>query len=162
VYAIFNVANHFESEISRKFPQALDQNKVDSAFIEGLCRINEDENFWGDTGVSQQVNDYLRRYLFWFFDLEFEGSSYLEDLMWQFKRRHHGFRQPERKDPMPVDEALSVMALSGKDLQSLTVKSMTRQYRIMAQKYHPDKGGDHDQFIRLNRAFRDLLKKIKR
>jgi hypothetical protein len=162
VYAIFGVADNFESEIARHFPQALDQEKVDRAFIQGLCHLNADESFWADSGVSQGLNDYLRRYAFWFFDTAFEGSMYLEDLMWQFKRRHHGFRPPVRKESMPVDEALLVMGLSGQKTETLTVRSMTQQYRIMAHKCHPDKGGDHDTFIRLNRAFRDLLKKIRR
>ena len=159
VYAAFNVAGHFESEIARKFPQALDQEKVDRAFLEAFCGIHSDEAFWGDLGVSGGVNDYLLRYAFWFFDIEFEGSRYLEDLMWQFKRRHHGFRQPPRHPAMPIDEALSVMGLATGDLDGMTVKTMTRQYRVMAQQYHPDKGGNHEQFIRLNRAFRELLKK---
>ena len=162
MYAVFNVAGHFESEISRKFPQVLDQDKVDDAFIEELCSINADEDFWGELGVSDRLNDYLMRYVFWFFDTEFEGSVYLEDLMWQFRRRHHGHRQPSRKAPMPVDEALSVMGLTAGELPQMTVSKITRQYRAMAHKVHPDKGGDHDTFIRLNRAFRDLLGKVKR
>ncbi len=159
VYAAFNVAGHFESEISRKFPQALDQEKVDRAFLEAFCRIHAHEDFWGDLGVPDRVQDYLLRYAFWFFDIEFEGSRYLEDLMWQFKQRHHGLRQPLRQSAMPIDEALSVMGLATGDLPGMTVKTMTRQYRVMAQQYHPDKGGNHEQFIRLNRAFRELLKK---
>ena len=163
VYAAFNVAGHFESEISRKFPQALDQEKVDRVFLEELCTINADESFWGDLGISEGLNGYLLRYLFWFFDLPFEGGVYLDDLMWRFRQRHHGFRPTQGgRPPMPVDEALSVMGLSGQDPSKMTIPSMTRQYRVMAQKYHPDKGGDHDQFIRLNRAFQDLLKKVRR
>lgn len=160
VYAVFNVAGHFESEISRKFPQALDQEKVDRGFLEELCRINEDASFWGDIGVSDGLNEYLRRYLFWFFDAEFEGSVYIEDLMWQFTRRHHGFRRPRRQNAMPVDEALSVMGIAGADLPQMSVKSLTKKYREKAHRCHPDKGGDHEQFIRLNRAFRDLLQKV--
>lgn len=160
VYAAFNVAGHFESEISRMFPQALDQETVDGSFLEELCRINEDASFWGDVGVSGGLNEYLLRYVFWFFDTEFEGSVYLEDLMWQFTRRHHGFRRPRRQNAMPVGEALSVMGITGADLSQMSVKSLTKKYRERAHRCHPDKGGNHEQFIRLNRAFRNLVKKV--
>lgn len=162
VYAVFNVAGHFESEIAYRFPQALDQEKVDLAFIEEFCRIHADASFWGDLGLSERVSEYLLRYAFWFFDIEFEGSRYMEDMMWQFKQRHHGFRAAPRQKSMPVDEALSVMGISRLDLPQMTVKSLTKKYREKAQHHHPDKGGNHEQFIRLNRAFRDLLKKIGR
>ena len=87
----------------------------------------------------------------------------LERVFWPFlhletRRVIEMFSRP----PMSVDEALSVMGFSGQDPSKMTIPSMTRQYRVMAQQYHPDKGGDHDQFIRLNRAFQDLLKKVKR
>jgi hypothetical protein len=85
---------------------------VDRAFIEEFCRIHADASFWGDLGLSERVSEYLLRYAFWFFDIEFEGSRYMEDLMWQFKQRHHGFRPAPRQKSMPVDEALSVMGIS--------------------------------------------------
>ncbi len=160
VFTIFNVAGHFTSEIARKFPQALSQDKVDAKFTEELCRLNADAGFWGDLGISMRLHDYLVRYACWFFDIDFEGGRHLEDLMWQFKRRHHGF-SPPRPQAMPVEEAVSVMGISRQELSGMTVRTLTRQYRVMAQKYHPDTGGDHDQFIRLNRAYEDLLRKIK-
>ncbi len=159
VYAVFGVADHFESEISRKFPQALDQERVDRVFLEEFCAINADEGFWGDMGITGRPNEYLIRYLIWFFDADFDGGFYLEDLAWQFRRRHHGHQAPIRQAAMPVDEALSMMGLSKGDFPGMSVKSLTRQYRVMAQKHHPDKGGDHDRFIRLNRAFQELVRK---
>ncbi len=161
VYTIFDVAEHFQSEIARKFPQALDQDKVDAIFLEELCRINADADFWADAGVSNWLNTYLVRYACWFFDSDFEGSTYLEDLMWQFKRRHHGSAPRSSRPPMPTDEAVSLMEITRGDLDTMTIKDLTRQYRLMAQTYHPDKGGDPENFIRLNRAFKDLLKQIK-
>ena len=162
MYAVFNVAGHFESDISRKFPQALDQEKVDDAFIQEVCAINADESFWGGVEGSGTLNEYLKRYVFWFFDNAFSGSAHLADLMWQFRQRRHNVQQPSRRTPMPLDEALTVMEISKADFPRMTVRSITRQYRAMAHKYHPDKGGDHDMFIRLNRAFRDLLGKVRK
>lgn len=161
IYAIFNVAAHFQSEIARKFPQALDQEKVDGAFLDELCQLNENTAFWSDLGVSDRLNDYLLRYVLWFFDSEFEGMAYLEDLMWQFKRRHHGFAPPHARESMPVEEAVAVMGISRRELDGMNVRWLTRQYRLRARSFHPDKGGSHEQFILLNRAFTNLLRRVK-
>ncbi|WP_363330992.1 J domain-containing protein [Desulfonatronospira sp.] len=40
-------------------------------------------------------------------------------------------------------------------------RELTRIYRRRALKMHPDKGGDHEEFIRLNEAYQTLLKKIR-
>ncbi|MEZ4603257.1 MAG: J domain-containing protein [Desulfobacterales bacterium] len=55
----------------------------------------------------------------------------------------------------PCGRALSVMEIEEKELANLTVKKLTRQYRYMARKFHPDTGGGHNWFIRLNQAFED-------
>ncbi len=36
--------------------------------------------------------------------------------------------------------------------------SLARLYHRRAQKLHPDKGGDHDKFVKLTQAYHDLLK----
>jgi len=161
VYTIFDVSGHFRSEIARQFPQALDQERVDTAFLEELCRINDDREFWSDLGISDRLDDYLLRYAIWFFDTDFEGSNYLQDLAWQFKRRHHGFTPPPPRVVMPVEEAVAIMGITQQELDGMTIRTLTRQYRLRAQSVHPDKGGSHEQFIRLNRAFSDLLRKVK-
>jgi hypothetical protein len=37
------------------------------------------------------------------------------------------------------------------------IKGLFRQFK---RRHHPDKGGNHETFIRLNRAFEDLLRRI--
>ena len=37
-------------------------------------------------------------------------------------------------------------------------RNLARLYRRKAQELHPDKGGDHDQFVRLTRAYNELMK----
>jgi hypothetical protein len=39
----------------------------------------------------------------------------------------------------------------------LNIKDLFRQFK---RRHHPDKGGKHETFIRLNRAFEDLLRRI--
>ncbi len=160
-YVIFDVPGYFSGPIARKFPEALDQDRVDECFLDALCRLNADTAFWADLGITESLNDYLVRYACWFFDTHFAGSRYLEDLMWQFVARHRTYRPPPPKSSMPLDEAASVMGLSAGMLSEMTVKSLTRQYRKMAKARHPDIGGGHEAFIRLNRAFEQLLRRVK-
>ena len=70
-------------------------------------------------------------------------------------------KPPPPKPAMALDEALSVLDLTEIDLPGLTIKSLTRRYRKMARKYHPDTGGNHDLFIKLNQAFEDLLRHVR-
>lgn len=160
-YVIFDVPGYFPGSLARKFPEALDPEKVDECFVDALCRLNADARFWADLGVAGRLNDYLVRYACWFFDTDFAGSRYLEDLVWQFVGRHRAYRPPEPRSGMPTDEAASAMGISSRVIPEMTVKSLTRQYRKMAKAHHPDKGGGHEAFIRLNRAFEQLLRTVK-
>ena len=160
-YVIFDVPGYFAGPLARKFPEALDHDRVDECFLDALCRLNADTGFWSDLDVTKRLNDYLIRYACWFFDTDFAGSRYLEDLMWQFKARHHAYRPPAPRSAMPLDEAASVMGISREQLSGMTVKTLTRQYREKAKAHHPDKGGGHETFIRLNRAFEQLLRTVR-
>jgi DnaJ-class molecular chaperone len=40
----------------------------------------------------------------------------------------------------------------------MTKRGLTRLYRRMAKKLHPDKGGEHEKFIQLSEAYQELLK----
>lgn len=161
VFAVFNLAGHFDSEIARKFPLALSDEKVDACFVEELCRLNADAAFWSDLPVTGTLHSYLIRYACWFFDTAFSGGAYLDDLAWQFRRRHHGFRPPPPRQHMPEEEALAMLGIASSELVGMTVGELTRRYRIMAKRHHPDRGGGHEPFIRLTRAFEDVLRRIK-
>ncbi len=160
-YVVFDVASHFPGEFARRFPQALAQEELDACFLEELCRLNEDEAFWADVGCTSSLNHYLIRYVCWFFDSEFGESRYMEDLMWEWIARRRRFRQPVAANRMKEDDALTVMGFTRQSFSGMTVKGLTRQYRNMARMYHPDKGGCHEAFIRLNQAFETLLARVK-
>jgi len=161
VFAAFNIAGHFNSELARKFPLALPEEKVDALFMEEICRLNDDAAFWSHLPMTDFLQEYLVRYACWFFDTDFAGGDYLDDLVWQFKRRHHGFRPPPPRSHMPEEEALAMLGIEPSELKGMTVKTLTQHYRRMAKQYHPDRGGGHDKFIRLTRAFEDVLRRIK-
>lgn len=50
------------------------------------------------------------------------------------------------------DPALQVLGLSA----DANWKQIQAQYRVLAAKYHPDKGGDPDRFIEIRQAFEKL------
>jgi hypothetical protein len=160
-YVIFDVASHFPGVWSRKMPQVLPQEEVDTCFTEALCRLNADASFWADLGTGEQLHEYLIRYVCWFFDSDFGESHYMEELMWEYMGRRRRYRPAVGKTRMAKEDALSVMGLSRESFAGMNVKRLTRHYRFIAQTRHPDKGGDHEGFIRLNRAYETLLSRVR-
>ena len=159
-YVIFDVAGHFPGIFSRKFPHALPQEKVDAFFLEEVCRINEDREFWAGLERTGPMDDYLKKYVCWFFDNDFEKVGLMEHLFMEWVDQRRAYRPPVAAS-MPVDEALSVMEITREELSILTVRTLTRQYRKAAKTRHPDKGGSHEYFIKLNHAYSDLLRMVK-
>lgn len=165
VYVIFNLPAHFPGVVSRAVPGALPMDSLDQCFLEEICGLNEDPGFW--EGFPQRrkpgkgLNEYLIRYACWFFDTDFEQSRYMEDLLADWIARHRGVRPPPAGPSMPTEEAAEVMGLATAALASITVAELTRQYRKMARTAHPDRGGSHEAFVRLGRAYGDLLRAVK-
>ena len=160
-FVIFDIPGHFVGKLARNFPQALSQKKVDDCFVEEICRLDSDEKFWAGMPRSDILHEHLVRYVCWFFDHDYAESRYLDQLVYDWMARRRQFNPPRPKPFMALDEALSVMGVSQKDLAEMTVKTLTRQYRKMARKYHPDTGGGHNRFIKLNQAYEDLLRKVR-
>jgi hypothetical protein len=46
-------------------------------------------------------------------------------------------------------------------LQTMSRRSLARLYRRKAQALHPDKGGNHEAFIRLTEGYRELVRRKK-
>jgi len=134
---------------------------VDEYFLEELCRINDDEKFRAGFDRKSRLQDYLVRYVCWFFDYEFEEVRLMENLFTEWMDQHRTFRSPPAQVSMPATEALSVMGVAKEELPLMTVRNLTRQYRRMAKTHHPDKGGKHESFIKLNHAYSQLLRGMK-
>jgi hypothetical protein len=160
-YVIFDVAGHFPGIFSLKFPQALPREQVDAFFLEEVCRINDDTQFWAGFDRINRLQDPLVRYVCWFFDSDFEEVPLMENLFSEWMDRHRTFRSPPAPMSMPVGEAMTVMGITQEEFSSMTIKTLTRQYRKMAKTDHPDKGGRHEKFIKLNHAYSDLLRALK-
>lgn len=161
VFVIFDLQRFFGELIAKQFPEGLDQHRVDEHFLEEVCRLNQNESFWGEPEPSQQLHEYLVRYVIMFFDSDYGPGSFLDDYVRDFMNRHRAYRPPPPKSATSVKEASTVFEVNKETLKTITIRELTRLYRRQAKKFHPDKGGEHDKFIKLTEAFQTLLRKIR-
>ena len=156
-YTIFNLQQHFLESFAINNPQMLNQEKVDEIFIEQVCRLNQDPLFWAGMQTTDRLNDYLVRYVLLHFDYDYAPGSFLEDYLRQFINRHREYRAPFKSQAASLKEASSILGEPQADLKKMSRRELTRLYRRKAQELHPDKGGDHDRFVRLTAAYKELI-----
>ncbi len=154
VYTVFDLQRFFQGFMAKKMPQAMDPVQVETLFLKELCRINQ-ELFC----LAFPLHGYLVRYLILFFDHEYAGTMLLEEMERDFRFRSRFFGQAP-PPPFPAGKALDLFGLTREQLKTVDKKSLTRIYRKLARKHHPDKGGSHEKFVDLNNAFQTLLDKI--
>ena len=154
VYTIFDLQRFFKSFMAKKMPHVLDQDRVEAYFLEELCRINT-----ALFNRTDRLHHDLVRYLIMFFDHTYGDTLLLDDLARDFMSRHRHFRPPPRPS-VSAAKARDLFNLSEKAIKTMDKKGLTRIYRKLARKHHPDKGGDHDRFVEINEAFQALLKII--
>ena len=158
VYVIFDL-QRFSSKLTAKtMPQALDQKKVDEYFIEEICRLNKDRSFWAGMTTGPELNEYLIRYIIMFFDNEYGQSYFLHDHIKNFIDGKRFYAPPPNKSSVTLDEAITIFDIKKDKLKKMSRRGLTALYRHMAKKHHPDKGGEHDKFIKLTEAYQELLK----
>jgi hypothetical protein len=157
VYVIFDLQSFFKELIAKELPQGLDQKTVDLHLIEEVCRLNQSPEFWNGRPPQEELHEYLRRYVVWFFDYEYGHSTFLEDYIKDFLNRHRRYGPPKPKETVSIDEARKIFGVKEETLQNRTIRGLRRLYRRQAQKLHPDTGGDHEKFIKLTDAYKSLL-----
>lgn len=154
VYTVFDLQQFFSGFPAKKMPHALDQEKVDRHFLEELCRLNHRLFERADS-----LHPYMIRYVIMFFDYPYENTRLLDEFAKDFMYRHH-FHRPKRQGPT-TEKALKVFRISEKQIKTMTRRELTKQYRKLARKRHPDTGGAHETFVELNNAYKRLLDRIK-
>ncbi|NPA94128.1 MAG: J domain-containing protein [Thermodesulfobacteria bacterium] len=152
IYCIFGLPARFAPRLSRFIPDAQDRDLMDEFFMEELCSLNSDPTYI-DAGARPRqasgLHPYLRRYAIQYFDFVFKGPGL---------GRSAGSRGPWRPPATARDdEHLFIMGLSRQEFDQMNEQEFVRYYRRRAQELHPDKGGDHDAFIRLKDAFEILI-----
>ena len=157
-HVIFEIEQFFLGAYIRKTPQALNPDEVDAHFIEQICRLNADSTFWAGMKTSKNLHRYLIRYVLMFFDHEYSSRSFIEDYIRQFMNSHRDHRAPYKNSAYVMKRASTAFGESREMLEKMSRKEIASLYRLKAMKLHPDKGGAHDEFVNLTKAYHELLK----
>jgi len=158
-FVIFDLQRFFTQSCAKRIPQGLDQATMDKHFLEEICRLNSDRSFWAGEKTGDSLHEYLTRYLVMYFDNPFKPDSFLREHIREFMARHRRWSFPEIKRNMSFAEASSIFGVKKDVLESMSRRSVIRLFRRMAQKLHPDKGGTHEEFVKLADAYRELLRR---
>ena len=156
-YVIFNLQQHFTQRFAKDTPELLDPDDVDRCFVEEICKLHEDPGFWSGMSTGGRLHDYLVRYVLMFFEHDYASRSLFDDYLRDFMNRHREYRPPESVI-VSMEEAGRIFGKSREALKKLTRRELSRLYRRRAQELHPDKGGDHETFLRLTAAYHKLLR----
>ena len=136
---------------------------MDAHFINALCRIEADRNFRQGLPEKRGFNEYLARYAAMYFDNDFPEENFTAAYVQDFMRRHRGFRFPDKPAPaMSLKDAAQTLGLSAAELTKMSPAVLTRHYRKIAIRLHPDQGGDHDKFIQITEAYQSALNRLKK
>ena len=157
-YVIFDLQQFFYESYAKNSPQMLSIDKVDEHFIEQVCRLNTDRSFWAGMKIGDNLHDYLVRYVLLYFDHDFAPSSLMEDYLRQFINSRRDYRAPYATVALTLKKASTAFGETQAVLKKMSRKEVARLYRLKAQQLHPDKGGDHDEFVNLTDAYHALLK----
>lgn len=157
-YIIFDLQRYFADSSARLIPQALDQDELDNRFIKNLCRLNRDERFWAGFHKEERLHEYLVRYAVMFFDYEFDGGSAWEEYLQNFINSKRFHNPPAQQVYVEMSEIVEIFGVAGKELQAMNKNDLAKLYRQKAHEHHPDKGGDHDEFVRLTEAYEQLVR----
>ncbi|MEH0020517.1 MAG: J domain-containing protein [Desulfobacter sp.] len=156
VYTIFDLQRFFKGFMAKKMPHVLDQDKVETYFIQEVCLLNSTLFH-----LTDRLHEYMLRYVIMFFDHSYEGTVLLEEMERDFRfRARDRFFNPPPKSSVPLSRARQIFNLGRDTLKTMDKKSLTRHFRKLAREHHPDRGGDHDRFVEINEAYQALLEKI--
>ena len=157
-YVIFDLQHYFYESVARSSPQMLDQTKVDERFIEQVCRMSSDPLLWVGMPPEDRLNEYLVRYVLMFFDYDYGPSSFMDEYLRQFINSRREYRPAYKSSTITLKETGAIFGLTKEELKKMSRSELTRQYRLRAQKLHPDKGGDPDRFVKLTEGYHELLR----
>ncbi len=157
-YVIFNLQQFFYESYAKDTPQSLNTETVDAHFIDQVCRLNADGTFWSGMKAGDRLHDYLVRYVLMYFDHDFAPQSFMEEYIRQFVHRHRTHRAEFNTGAVILKRASAAFGESQATLKKMSRAEFARLYRLKALLLHPDKGGDHDRFVRLTDAYHALLK----
>ena len=161
VYTAFHLQNHFRHLLTRNHPSALDPERMDEFFMEDICRLNRDERFFNGVAPHdhQSLHPYLIKYLILYFDNDFVPGTFwnqtVKDFMW--KHQFHRKTKLHSSPSVSHEAACRCLEISLEDFKKMDRQRLTRCYRRLAKKTHPDRGGEGDRFVEIKAAYEMLL-----
>ncbi len=157
-YVIFDIQRLFTEWFAKQTPQMLSQDKVDEFFVDEICNLNQDAVFWDGMQIDDRLHAYLARYAVMYFDFDYARKSFMEDYLRSFINSRRDYHPSFQASSVTLSEASSIFEIPKSELRQMGRRELARLYRKRAQKLHPDKGGEHETFVKLTRAYHDLLK----
>lgn len=151
IYAVFNLQRHFMDRAARNMPESLDPARLDEAFLHEFCLLWEDRIF----DPHGEARESLRRYTCMHFDFGFAPDDDFGRIFHEFM---NDFRRLRKARPAPSpDMVRELFGLDMADIRRMPRKKFARLFRQKAMSAHPDKGGDHEHFVRLLDAYRRIV-----
>ena len=162
VYTAFHLQNHFRHLHTRNHPSALDPEKVDVSFMDEICSLNRDKRFFNGVDVHdpQSLHPYLIKYLILYVDNDFIPGTFWNQYVEDFMGKHR-FHRKAKPHSHPSDSsreaACRCLEISLEDFGEMDRQKLTRCYRRLAKKTHPDRGGESSRFVEIKAAYETLL-----
>ena len=93
-----------------------------------------------------------------FFDYEFDGGSAWDEYLQNFINSKRFYSAPSRQTKIAITEIVEIFGVTEEDLKAMKKSELTKLFRQKAHEVHPGKGGEHDTFVRLTEAYKELLR----
>ncbi len=157
-YHIFNLQQCFSEPFAHSHPESLDRERMDRFFVKALCQLSRDDSFWMGSDDEPGLQRHLVRYAVMYFDSGFPSGDPFHDYLQDFMNRHRIHRPPESVQ-VSLADAARLFGVTTDALNKMDCRELTRQYRRLALKCHPDKGGDQEAFVKLCAAYEKMLRR---
>jgi hypothetical protein len=156
IYTIFNIQAFFTQSFALNMPEALEADKMDLHFLDQICEVDADEDFWQGFVKGDTLHEYLVRYVIMYFDYSFASRTGWEQYIRNFMDSRRRFEPPKSSKRMTMREAATVFGVSRAELSEMDLKELKRLFREKARELHPDKGGEHEAFVELAAAYQEF------
>jgi hypothetical protein len=155
-YQIFDLQQYFSEHFARSHPGGLDRDRMDRFFVKALCQLSRDESFWMGSDEESGLQHHLVRYAVMYFDSCFPCGDPFQAYLRDFVNRHRIHRPPESVQ-VSLAESARLFGVTVNVLKKMDCRALTRQYRKLALRHHPDKGGNPKTFVKLAAAYEKWL-----